>query len=123
MCHVSLSCHVYAQKKIMQPNKQQTYSIIHNLNKILIRNKIIVLFRNIACYSETYIENKIPTLYNFSLLYQMSSSSCSEFGTGASRCKSSLDRDKIFRRDTISPLLGPQLKFKKIIFIDLDKKN
>ena len=58
----------------------------------------------------TEIKILIPTLYNFSLLYQMSSSSCSEFGTGPSRCRSSLDLDKIFRRDTISPLLGPQLK-------------
>ena len=59
--------------------------------------------------------NQYPTLYNFSLLYQISSSSCSEFGTGPSRCRSSLDLDKIFRRETISPLLGPQLKYNKII--------
>ena len=47
------------------------------------------------------------------MLYQISSSYCSEFGTGPSKCRSSLDLDKIFRRDTISPLLGPQLKDKK----------
>ena len=59
--------------------------------------------------------NQLLTLYNFSLLYQISSSSCSEFGTGPSRCRSSLDLDKIFRRETISPLLGPQLKYKIMI--------
>ena len=59
--------------------------------------------------------NRLLTLYNFSLLYQISSSSCSEFGTGPSRCRSSLDLDKIFRRETISPLLGPQLKDKIMI--------
>ena len=48
------------------------------------------------------------TLYNFSLWYQISSSSS---GTGASKCKSSLDRLRILRRETISPLLlGPQLQ-------------
>ena len=51
------------------------------------------------------------TLYNFSLWYQISSSSS---GTGASRCKSSLERLRILRRETISPLLlGPQLQRNK----------
>ena len=52
----------------------------------------------------------VLTLYNFSLWYQISSSSS---GTGASICKSSLERLRILRRETISPLLlGPQLKNK-----------
>ena len=50
------------------------------------------------------------TLYSFSLLYQTSSSSGSPL-TGPSKWRSSLERERIFRRETISPLLlGPQLQ-------------
>ena len=49
------------------------------------------------------------TLYNFSFWYQTSSSSSA--CAGPSRLRSSLERERIFRRDTISPLLlGPQLQ-------------
>ena len=60
----------------------------------------------------------VLTLNSFSFWYQTSSSSCG----GASMLRSSRERERILRRETISPpVVGPHLKFrtrKKIIRCD-----